>query len=154
MTNNDILRRLRYAFDFNDDQMISFWAAAEVEVTRGQVSDWMKKEDDPQYESMHDKQLAIFLNGLIAVNRGKREGEQPKPEKTLNNNIIMRKLKIALELKAEEIVEIMGLADLKVSKHEVSAIFRKEGQRQYRPCLDQFLRNFLDGLMVKNGRKV
>jgi len=154
MTNNDILRRLRFTFDFNDDKMMSLWTLAEGNATRAQISDWMKQEDDPQYVNLPDKQLAIFLNGLINEKRGKREGEQPKPEKKLNNNIILRKLKIALSFKDEDIVAILGLADLKVSKHEVNAFFRKPGQRQYRECLDQFLRNFLQGLQMKYRKDI
>jgi uncharacterized protein YehS (DUF1456 family) len=149
MTNNDILRRIRYAFDFSDSKMIQLFAMADYEVTRGDVSDWLKKEDDPAVLSLHDKHLAIFLNGLINDRRGRKDGEQPKPEKTLNNNIIFRKLKIALNLKDEDILEILELADMRISKHELSAFFRKPDQDQYRPCKDQILRNFIQGLQIK-----
>ena len=73
----------------------------------------------------------------------------PKPEKTLNNNLILRKIKIALALRDDDMVDILKLADLKVSKHEISALFRKETQSQYRQCKDQFLRNFLFGMQKK-----
>jgi uncharacterized protein YehS (DUF1456 family) len=149
MNNNDLLRRLRYNFDFSDSQMMKIFALAEEEVTRAQISDWMKKEDDPAWVSLHDKQFAIFLNGFINLKRGKREGPQPKPEKSLNNNIIFRKLKIALNLRDEDILEMFKLADLEVSKHEISALFRKPGQSQYRECKDQFLRNFIYGMQLK-----
>lgn len=149
MTNNDILRKLRYNFDFSDDQMIKIFASADTEVTRAEVSDWLKKDDHEDWKSLYDKQLAIFLNGLINIKRGKREGEQPKPEKSLNNNIILRKLKIALNLHVEDIVDMLKLADLAVSKHEITAFFRKPDQKQYRACKDQFLRNFLYGMQLK-----
>lgn len=150
MTNNDILRRLRYAFDFNDKKMMKIFALADYEASREEVSAWLKKEDQEGHVGIYDKYLAIFLNGLINLNRGKREGEQPKPEKTLNNNLILRKLKIALTLTDEDIVDILKLVDLRVSKHEINAFFRKPGQRQYRQCKDQILRNFLHGLQVKH----
>ena len=149
MTNNDILRRLRYNFDFSDDQMINIFAQAEYESTREEVSDWLRKEDHEAYKSLHDKFLAIFLNGLINLKRGKKDGPQPKPEKKLNNNIILRKLKIAMNYRDEDIVELLQLADLKVSKHEINAFFRKPDQNQYRECKDQFLRNFLFGMQLK-----
>lgn len=149
MLNNDILRRLRYTFDFNDTKMIALFALGEGEVTRAEISDWLKKEEDPEFKPLHDKQLAIFLNGFINDKRGKKEGEQPKPEKTLNNNIILRKLKIALNLKDEDMLEILSLAGLPVSRHELSAFFRKPDQDQYRLCKDQMLRNFLQGLQLK-----
>jgi len=149
MTNNDILRRIRYAFDFGDDKMIQLFALADEEVTRAEISDWLKKDDDPEFKPIYDKQLAIFLNGLINDKRGKREGEQPQPEKRLNNNIILRKLKIALNLKDEDIIELMLLAGLRISKHELSAFFRKPDHKHYRLCKDQFLRNFLIGVQKK-----
>ncbi|MCD4734566.1 MAG: DUF1456 family protein [Bacteroidales bacterium] len=149
MTNNDILRRIRYTFDFSDPKMIAIFGLANLEVTREQVRDWLKKEDDPAYQNCTDIQLAIFLNGLINDKRGKKEGPQPKPEKRLTNNIIFRKLKIALDLKADDVLDILDLANLRISKHELSAFFRKPDHKHYRNCKDQILRNFLKGLQLK-----
>ena len=149
MNNNDILRRIRYTFDFNDVKMMHIFGLADSEVSREQISNWLKKDDDPDFQSLHDIKLATFLNGLINDKRGKKEGEQPKPEKTLNNNLILRKLKIALNLKDEDIVAILELADMTISKHEISAFFRKPDQSQYRLCKDQILRNFIHGLQIK-----
>ncbi len=149
MTNNDVLRRIRYIFDFGDDKMIALFAQAECEVTRAQVSDWLKKEDQDDYQALSDSQLATFLNGLINDRRGKKEGAQPTPETKLTNNIIFRKLKIALDLRDDDILAIMKLADLRMSRHELSAFFRKRGHKHYRECKDQILRNFMKGLQVK-----
>jgi uncharacterized protein YehS (DUF1456 family) len=149
MNNNDILRRIRYAFDFGDSKMMALFAAADKEVSREEISYWLKKDDDPDFKPIYDRELAIFLNGFINVKRGKKEGEQPTPEKKLNNNIIFRKIKIALNLKDEDILAIFRLAKFEVGKHELSAIFRKPGQSQYRECKDQFLRNFLFGMEIK-----
>jgi uncharacterized protein YehS (DUF1456 family) len=149
MTNNDILRRIRYTFDFSDSKMIAIFGLADHQVTRGQISDWLKKDDDSAYQKCSDTQLAIFLNGLINDKRGKKEGPQPAPEQRLTNNIIFRKLKIALNLKAEDTLEIMTLADLRISKHELSAFFRKPGHKHYRECKDQILRKFLKGVQLK-----
>lgn len=149
MDNNDIIRRIRYAFDINDSKMIEFFALGDSQVTRSQISSWLKKDIDPDYVALPDFQLAIFLNGLITEKRGKREGAKPIPENRLNNNIIFRKLKIALNLKDIDILELLKLADLKISKHELSAFFRKPGQSQYRECKDQILRNFLRGMQMK-----
>jgi uncharacterized protein YehS (DUF1456 family) len=149
MLNNDILRRIRYAFDFTDSKMMSLFASGGEEVTREQISDWLKKEDDPAFKSLHDVKLAVFLNGFINDRRGKKEGEQPKPEKTLTNNIILKKLKIALALKDEDILAILESVGMTLSKHEISAFFRSPEQNQYRLCKDQVLRNFIHGIQVK-----
>ena len=149
MNNNDVLRRIRYVFDFGDSKMIAIFGKADHEVTRGQVSDWLKKDDDPAYQECSDTELASFLNGLINDKRGKKEGAQPKPEARLNNNIIFMKLKIALNLKAEDVLELLELAEFRLSKHELSAFFRKPGHKHYRECKDQILRNFLQGMQLK-----
>ena len=149
MTNNDVLRRLRYSFDFSDSKMIAIYSLADLQVTRAQISDWLKKDDDPAYQECSDTQLAIFLNGLINDKRGKKEGAQPELEQQLTNNIILRKLKIALDLKAEDILKILELANMRMSKHELSAFFRKREHKHYRECKDQVLRNFLKGVQLK-----
>ena len=154
MTNNDILRRLRYTFDLSDSKMIALFGLAEYPVTRGQISDWLKKDDDPAYQQCSDKQLAIFLNGLINDKRGKKEGPQPEPEQCLTNNVIVRKLKIALNMKDEDILAIMKLANCRLSKHELSAFFRKPDHKHYRECKGQVLRNFLKGLQLKYRAKI
>ncbi len=149
MTNNDTLRRLRYTFDLSDQQMIDIFASAGKEVTRAEVTNWLKKDDDPYFKGIYDKDLAYFLNGFIILKRGKREGPLPIAEKTLSNNLVLRKLKIALNLKTEDIIDILDLANLHVGKHEITALFRKPTQSQFRLCKDQFLRNFLHGLQIK-----
>lgn len=149
MTNNDILRRIRYVFDFNDAKTIQIFSLANLDVTRSQVSNWLKKEDDPAFVECNDTLLAIFLNGLIIEKRGKKSGPMPIPEKELSNNIIFRKLNIALNLQSDDIVKILDLVDINLSRHELSAFFRKPGHKHYRECQDQVLRNFIKGLQLK-----
>ncbi len=149
MTNNDVLRRIRYTFDFSDSEMIAVFGAADFEVTRAEVSDWLKRDDDPNYKNCIDSNLAIFLNGLINKRRGRKDGPLPEPEKRLNNNIIFRKIRIALDLKAEDILEILESVDMIMSKHELSAFFRKKDHKHYRDCQDQVLRKFLQGVQAK-----
>lgn len=149
MNNNDILRRIRYIFDLSDRQMLTIFARAEYEVSREQIGDWLKKEDDPAFQKCNDLVLANFLNGLICDRRGKVDGIQMKPEKRLTNNLILRKLKIALNLKDDDIIEILQMARFPLGKSELSAFFRKPEHKHYRPCKDQILRNFLKGLQVR-----
>ncbi len=153
MTNNDILRRIRYAFDFGDSKMIALFAAADLQVTREQVSAWLKRDDDPALQECSSSELATFLNGLINDRRGRRDGPQPEPEQRLNNNIIFRKLRIALNLKDDDLLEIIALAGRRLGKPELSAFFRKPDHKHYRVCKDQVLRNFLAGLALKNRKE-
>jgi len=149
VTNNQILRRLRYAFDFNDSAMMRIFAHGGLEVTRAQVSDWLKKDEDPASTLIDDLELAQFLNGLIIEKRGRKEGPQPEPESKLNHNIVFRKLKIALDLKDDDILAILQLTDFRLSKHELSAFFRRPDHHHYRACQDQVLRNFIKGVQLK-----
>lgn len=149
MTNNQILRRIRYTFNYSDAQMLNIFASAELTVDIEQYHHWLRKDDDPKYINITDQQFATFLNGLINERRGKREGAQPVAEKKLNNNIILRKLKIALDLTDVDIIDVLGLAETRIGKSELSAFFRKPGHKHYRECKDQFLRNFLQGVQIK-----
>jgi uncharacterized protein YehS (DUF1456 family) len=150
MNNNDVLRRIRYTFNFDDTKMINICELGRLQVTRAQISDWLKKEDDPDYQECTDVQLAMFLNGLIVDKRGRKDGPQPEPETSLTNNIIFRKLKIALNLQADDVLMLIKKADFSMSKHELSAFFRKPDHKHYRKCKDQILRYFLKGLQLEH----
>ncbi|WP_370980027.1 DUF1456 family protein [Agaribacterium sp. ZY112] len=149
MTNNDVLRRLRYALDYNDEKMLKLFSLLGVEVKRAQLCSWMKSNDDDDYQSMQDRELAIFLNALIVDKRGAVEGGPPEPENRLNNNLILRKLKIAFKLQSEAMIDLIQLGGLKIGPHELSAFFRAKKHKHYRECKDQVLRRFLQGLQEK-----
>lgn len=149
MTNNDILRRLRYTFDLKDRAVIDILALADMHVTEEQVAAWLKKEEDDGFLKMHDSEMLTFLNGFINFKRGKREGAQPLREERLNNNMVLQKLRIALNLQAEGVLHLLELADFRLSKHELSAFFRKPGTKNYRECKDQILRKFLLGIQLE-----
>jgi uncharacterized protein YehS (DUF1456 family) len=153
MNNNDVLRRVRYVFDFNDSKMMALFtlgnANIEQTISRAEISDWLKKEDDPTHKVCTDTMLATFLNGLIVDKRGARDGPALVPEKRITNNSVFTKLKIALNFKAEDVLEVLNSTGHTLSKHELSAFFRKPTHKHYRECKDQVLRNFLKGLQLK-----
>lgn len=153
VTNNDILRRLRYCFNLKDHQLIATFASAEMLVAKEDVLNWLKKDDELGYINLPDHQLAAFLDGFIILRRGKREGEIRSPEKKLTNNIIINKLKIGLNLKAEDIISLLESIGFVLSKPELSAMFRKSDHKHYRECKDQILRNFLAALQNKFATK-
>jgi uncharacterized protein YehS (DUF1456 family) len=152
MTNNDILRRIRYLFNYKDLQVVELFKLAECDIEESEVSNWLKKDDDPSLVELTDKKLATFLNGLIIQKRGKREGPQPEPEDELSNNMILMKLKIALKLKSDDIIDLFALVDRKVSKPELSSFLRSADHNQYRPLMGQYLRNFLTALQRKSKK--
>jgi len=145
MDNNDILRRLRYILNLSDDAMMDIYAKGGERVSRAEVSDWLKKEEDEAFDVVIDENLATFLNGVIVNYRGKIDGQTPPAETVLDNNIILRKLKIAFNFKAEEIVYLLKMGGQNVSTTELSAFFRNPNHNKYKELNDQYLRNFLNG---------
>lgn len=66
----------------------------------------------------------------------------------LTNNDILKKIRVALELKDEDVVKILKLADFEITKSELNALYRKPDHANYKECGDQLLRNFLNGLII------
>ena len=152
MTNNSIFRRIRLIYNFSDHDLMDIFKLVGCVVNRTQIIRWLNKEDHEDYLVMKDEELATFLNGFIVLKRGKKEGPQPQPEKQLTNNMIFRKMRIALNLIDEDIIQILASVEMRMSKHELSALFRNPNQRQYVECNNQVLRNFFQGLEVKENR--
>lgn len=114
------------------------------------ISHLLSAEDHPEFTECSDAVLENFLDGLIIDRRGSRPNVQadnpgPAPPR-LTNNMILKKVRIALELREEHILDIMKAADFPLSKAELGGLLRKPGTRQYKPCGEQLLRNFLFGL--------
>ena len=151
MLNNDILKRLKSTFEMDDKKVLDTFLLAEHRVPIDKLKRWLLKEGDLNFVMMKDRELAIFLNGFITENRGKKEGAQTVPENKLNNNIILKKLKIALSLKSEDILEIFELIDKPITSHELSGFLRNPKQEKFRPMLDQYMRYFFQGLRYKYG---
>ncbi|MEO9952156.1 DUF1456 family protein [Nonlabens sp.] len=154
MDNNDILRRLRFTLNLSDDAMIDIYAKGGEPVSRAEISNWLKKEEDEDFDVVVDENLAVFLNGLIVNHRGKKDGKIPVAETELDNTIILRKLKIAFNFTSKELLYIWKKADVVISETELSAFFRKRTHPKFKYLNDQYLRKFLKGFQIqrKNQR--
>lgn len=146
MTTNDILRRTRYAFDFKNHEMLDMFHSGGIELKLFDVKAMLYKDEDDLFREATHRELAGFLNGLIHLKRGKREGPQPDPEEVLTNNIVLRKFKIAMNWQDDDILETLMLGDMRFGKHELSALFRKPTHTHYRLCKDQLIRKLLIGM--------
>lgn len=170
MNNNDILIRLRYALDIKNTDMVEIFKLGGIEVTKEEVLKMLIKpkdsylnevdndgDIDENEETCNNFMLESFLNGLIIFKRGKQDpipGQPKRPVQSLNengsvNNVLLKKLKIALALTSEDMLDILKEAGVIITKGELSAIFRKEGHRNYKECGDRYARNFLKGLAIK-----
>lgn len=146
METNYVFYKMRKIFDWNEEKIGDLFKSVNYMVPPPELFAWMKQEQYEGFKEMPDEALAALLNALIADKRGLKDGIIPEPEKILNNNIILRKLKIALTFKDEDIINALQKADIRIGKAELSAFFRDYKHQHYRPCGDQFLRNFLRGL--------
>jgi len=156
MTYNDLLRRLRYALNLNGESIAGFCTLGGQEIRPIDVLMLLKKEEETGYVVCDDTVMTAFLDGLIISRRGARvpkPGSAKTTDMALNNNLILRKLRIALELNDEAMLAILEKAGVQLSKSELSAMFRAEGHRNYKPCGDQFLRNFIRGLTLGGGNR-
>ncbi|MFT5234871.1 MAG: hypothetical protein ACI8SK_001637 [Shewanella sp.] len=150
MINNDILRRVRFVFDYQNAKMIKIFAKVNHEMTQELLLDMLKKESEEGYQPCNDKTMCLFLDGLIIEKRGLKEGaEIPEPVSQMNNNLIFKKLRVALEMREDDIISTLALAEFNMSKSELGALFRKPGHKHFKECGDQVLRNFLTGLSLK-----
>ena len=150
MTNNDFLRRLRYALNIKDNIMIQIFKKGNIIVTREDVIDYLKKDTDDGFKKLSNNDLISFLDGLIIQKRGNREDGTPVPTikitKNNLNNILLRKLRIALAFKSYDMIRIFRLGGIEISEGELSALFRSEDHKNYKECGDKYIRIFLKGL--------
>ena len=149
MLNNDILRSVRFILNISDARMLAILQHVEP-YADDDFAALLKKEDEAGFLPCSDELLSAFLDGLIIERRGRRDdAPPPAPLLRLANNDILKKLRVAFELKQEDIEALLALTGFKVSTAEVGALFRKPGHKNYRQCGDQFLRYLLKGLAIK-----
>ena len=150
MTNNDFLRRFRYALNIKDNTMIQIFKKGNITLTREGVIDYLKKDIDEGLKKLSNNDLISFLDGLIIQKRGKKEDGTPVPKikvtKNNLNNILLRKLRIALAFKSYDMIRIFKLGGIEISEGELSALFRREDHKNYKECGDKYVRVFLKGL--------
>ncbi|MBB6444490.1 DUF1456 family protein [Bacillus benzoevorans] len=172
MDNNDILIRLRYALDIKNSDMVEIFNLGGVELTKEEVLKILKKSNESDMEAADDDHdtgenedriecdnhmLEAFLNGFIIFKRGKQDLKPEQPNKSAQslksnenvNNILLKRVKIALALTSEEMLDILAAAGVAITKGELGAVLRKEGHRNYKVCGDRYARNFLKGLALK-----
>jgi uncharacterized protein YehS (DUF1456 family) len=152
---NSILRRLRFALSLDDKATISIFKLVDYDMKEDYLHGMMKKEEDEGFIPCRDKVLALFLDGLIIKKRGKQDNPNAKPvqvisgSRRITNNDVLRKIRIAMNYREDDMMAILRLAEFNVGKSELTALFRKSDHRSYRACQDQLLRNFLQGMVLK-----
>ncbi|PXW91775.1 uncharacterized protein YehS (DUF1456 family) [Streptohalobacillus salinus] len=165
MNNNDLLVRLRYALDLKDEEMVDIFKLGDYLISKETVQRMLTKSNpqsnqtdthtENEYEIDCDyEQLNAFLDGLIIFKRGQQDQAKKAPQKQALtdenvNNVVLKKVKIALTLTSDDMLQLLSEAGVNISSSELSAVLRKEGHRNYKPCGDRYVRNFLKGLALK-----
>ena len=151
MTNNDFLRRLRYALNLKDNVTVQIFKKGGLTVTKEDVVNYLKKDIDEGFKKLSNADLISFLDGLITFKRGEKKEVSPAPKikitKNNLNNILLRKLRIALAFKSYDMIEVFKLGGVDISEAELNALFRSEDHRNYKECGDKYIRVFLKGLI-------
>ena len=111
----------------------------------------LKRHKDKDFVLCTYEELGMFLDGLILLKRGSnsKAPNTSKPNSDtieLNNNLILKKLRIALELREPETEIIFSLGDTNLSKQQLSALFRNQSHKNFKPCSNELLMKFLEGL--------
>ena len=150
MTHNDVLRSLRYLLETDDKGLAAIIALGGGTATRPEVTAFLEREDAPGYVLCSDRVMGQFLDGLILQRRGRDEKAPPRaPEARVTNNTVLKKLRVAFELKEDDLIALMAASGFEVTRPELSALFRKPEHRNFKPAGDQFLRNFLKALTAR-----
>ncbi|MBW3549413.1 MAG: DUF1456 family protein [Proteobacteria bacterium] len=152
MINNDVLRSIRYMLDLSDGKVVEIihLADADFPVGKADVQGFLRKDDEADYLECSDRVLAHFLDGLVIHCRGRDDSRPPRPvEKRVTNNVVLKKLRVAFELKDVDMHQAFADAGFPISKPELTALFRQPGHKNFRLCGDQLLRNFLKGLTLR-----
>ncbi|QNK02789.1 DUF1456 family protein [Dyella telluris] len=152
MINNDVLRSVRYMLDLSDNKVVEITklSDADIAIDKSDVQAFLKKEEEEGYAECSNQVLAHFLDGLVFYFRGKDESLPPRPiEKRVTNNVVMKKLRVAFQLKDVDMHQVFQDAGFPISKPELTALFRQPDHKNFRLCGDQLLRNFLKGLTLR-----
>ncbi|MCH6258407.1 DUF1456 family protein [Puniceicoccaceae bacterium K14] len=147
MTNNEVMISVRYVLEIKNKEVVQMIKDGGVELGVLDVVALLKGEEEEGFVECPTENLHAFLDGLILQRRGPSDGSAKKfSTATINNNTILRKLRIAFEMKDTDVIAALKRAGFTVSKGELSTLFRAPTHKHFMKCGDQFLCNFLKGL--------
>ncbi|MEE9333717.1 MAG: DUF1456 family protein [Granulosicoccaceae bacterium] len=148
MDNNELLRRLRYSLQIDDQVAVRVIKQGGLKTTLEEVGTWRLKDEEPGFAGCPNQAISAFLAGYIVEKRGSQEGKPvPQPSKAhIENNTVLKLMKIALSMRGDDLQACMETGGASLSVSEVNALLRKPDSRNYRQCGDQVLRQFLNGV--------
>ena len=150
MHNNHILLRIRDAASLDDARMMAIFDLGGERIDRATTQAMLCEPSDPGAVNCRDDTLLRFLDGFILDQRGESTATDkapvPRPDR-LTNNVILKKLRIALQLKEDDVLRILASGGMPLSNRQLGALARKWGNKHYRVCSDEVLTSFFKGLL-------
>lgn len=146
MTNNYVLSSIMNSLKLDKVDVLKSYKLVDKKITQDDVDDILREPSDEKFILLSDEGFELFLNGFIAYKRGPSDKKAKKQKIYFSNNIILKKLKIALDLKDEDIIAIFKNDGLEITKSQLTAYFRRDGHINYRKCSDSLLKRFINGL--------
>jgi uncharacterized protein YehS (DUF1456 family) len=154
VTHNDTLDRLRATLKLTDAEVLKcFTLVGRTLTTEAQAGLGAQVQGESR-TLLTDALLADFLDGLIIARRGPSPSSSGSRDAVveLTNNMILKKLRIALNLQAEDMLKLFHRGGKTLAKGELSALFRKSTHKHYKACDDEHLSAFLEGVKKSEGR--
>jgi len=147
ISTNEILYRIKKALNLTSKEMLETYKLETYKMEEKHLDGLLARRQNKDFILCSYEELGIFLDGLVTLKRGPSP-KKPNNDETvsLTNNLILKKLRIALELKEAQTEIIFGLADVELSKQQLASLFRKESHKNFKPCSDELLMAFLEGL--------
>ena len=144
---NDILFKIKTALSLDNTQLLEAYTLANYDMSEERLDSILKRRQDKGYTDANYEELGVFLDGLVLLKRGPNEKEVNSDEAVaLSNNLILKKIRVAMELKEAELVILFALAEVTITKRQIGSLFRKEGGKNFKACSDELLMAFLEGL--------
>lgn len=146
---NEILFRIYKALNLTIDDMLKAYGHADYEMDEEHLKSLLVRRQEKEFKICSYEELGVFLDGLVTLKRGaSKSGASDNEAVGLTNNLILKKLRIALELKDAQTGEIFGLGGVELTKQQLSSLFRNENHKNYKALPDELLMVFFDGLDI------
>lgn len=151
MAKNVLLRSICGALNLDDAALVQIFRNAGRDVAPSTITAFQKTEKEDGYIPCSDPILGFFLDGLIIHLRGRQEGQPVSaeaPVALLTHNAVLKKLRIALDLKEEGLMDILKRGGITASKNDLTGYFRKPGHKHYKECSEEYLMGFIKGVAL------
>ena len=143
---NEILYKIVKALNLDNKMVLEIYSLANYNISDLEIESILKRKQDDGFRACSYEELGAFLDGLITFKRGESSKKSSDEVVELTNNLILKKLRIALELKESEVEIIFSLSDVELTKQQLSSLFRKVSNKNFKLCSDELMLAFLDGL--------